>query len=129
MPFNRSFALNDTLYHIITSTGGEAPGPHCSAAVRDEGGGQRARIRRGVLRCAIQDFCMQGELNNINESRTVSSFTFSVLSLFPGASVQVRVKQEMVNDESRVKCTVASLGGLDLAAECKQMIDAINKYN
>lgn len=42
--------------------------------------------------------------------------------------LQVRVKQEMVNDESRVKCTVATMGELDLVAECKQMIDAIHKY-
>jgi hypothetical protein len=41
----------------------------------------------------------------------------------------VRVKQEMVQEEMRVKCTVLSLDDLDYLSECKQMIDAINKYN
>ncbi len=42
---------------------------------------------------------------------------------------QIRVKQEQVNDEMRVKCTVANLAALDFVAESRQMIDAINKYN
>ena len=33
-----------------------------------------------------------------------------------------------MNDEPRVKNTVMTLGDLDIVAECKQMLNAIEKY-
>ncbi len=41
---------------------------------------------------------------------------------------KARVKQESVNDELRVKCSVVRLDPIDYNSECKQMIEAINKY-
>jgi hypothetical protein len=38
------------------------------------------------------------------------------------------VKQESVNDEMRVKSTVVKLDRVDFPSECKQLIDAINRY-
>lgn len=43
--------------------------------------------------------------------------------------LQVRVKQESVNDEVRTKSTVVSMVELDLVDECRQMMEAINKYS
>ena len=43
-------------------------------------------------------------------------------------SLQVRVKQEMVNEEARIKSTVLSLEEPNFISECQQMFDAIMKY-
>ena len=40
----------------------------------------------------------------------------------------MRVKQETVNEEARVKSTVLSVEELDYVSECQQMFDAIMKY-
>jgi replication factor A1 len=50
-------------------------------------------------------------------------------ALFKTFVCKIRVKQEQVNDELRVKCNVIAMNALDLVAESKQMIEAINKYN
>lgn len=34
-----------------------------------------------------------------------------------------------VNDEQRIKCTVASVKPVDYARECKELIKAIGQYN
>ncbi len=50
-------------------------------------------------------------------------------ALFKTVVVKCRVKQEMVNDEYRVKSSAMKVDDLDFVAESKQMINAINKYN
>jgi len=47
---------------------------------------------------------------------------------FKTFTAKARVKQESVNDELRVKCSIVRLDPIDYNSECKQMIDAINKY-
>jgi replication factor A1 len=42
--------------------------------------------------------------------------------------MRVRIKQEIVKDEPRMKCTVVGLDEMDLVSECQQMHDAIMKY-
>jgi replication factor A1 len=50
-------------------------------------------------------------------------------ALFKTVVAKCRVKQEMVNDEPRVKSSVIKVDELDYVAECKNMLDAIAKYN
>lgn len=47
---------------------------------------------------------------------------------FKTFTAKARIKQESVNDELRVKCSITRLDQIDYNNECKQMIDAINKY-
>ncbi len=47
---------------------------------------------------------------------------------FKTFTAKARVKQDMVNDELRLKCSVVRLDPIDYNSECKQMIEAINKY-
>jgi len=42
--------------------------------------------------------------------------------------IQLRIKQEMVNDEMRTKSSVMAITDLDYVQENQKMIDAINKY-
>jgi len=49
-------------------------------------------------------------------------------ALFKTHVVKVRVKQETVNDEMRVKSTVMTMNDVDILSECKQMLNAIEKY-
>ena len=42
--------------------------------------------------------------------------------------VQSRVKEELVGDDKRLKCSIAKLETYDVVDECRQMIDAIAKY-
>lgn len=41
---------------------------------------------------------------------------------------QLRIKQEMVNDEMRTKSSVLAITEIDFVQENQKMIDAINKY-
>lgn len=50
-------------------------------------------------------------------------------ALFKTVIAKCRVKQEMVNDEPRVKSSVIKVDDLDFVAESKNMLDAIAKYN
>jgi replication factor A1 len=50
-------------------------------------------------------------------------------ALFKQLCIRLRVKQEMVNDEPRLKCTSFSMGSVDFAAESKQLLLAISKYD
>jgi hypothetical protein len=42
---------------------------------------------------------------------------------------QLRIKQEMVNDELRTKSTILAVSDIDYIAENQKMLDAIAKYN
>lgn len=42
---------------------------------------------------------------------------------------KVRVKNEMVNDEQRIKCSVMAVRPVDYAQECRDLLAAINRYN
>jgi ferredoxin len=42
---------------------------------------------------------------------------------------QLRIKQEMVNDELRTKSTILAVSDIDYIAENLKMLDAIAKYN
>jgi replication factor A1 len=50
-------------------------------------------------------------------------------AMFKPFLAKVRVKQEMVNDEMRVKNSMLKVEDLDFIDESKNLIDAINKYN
>ena len=41
---------------------------------------------------------------------------------------QLRIKQEMVNDEMRTKSSVLAITELDYVQENQKLLDAINKY-
>ena len=43
-------------------------------------------------------------------------------------SIQLRIKQELVNDEMRTKSTVLALTDIDYVAENQKLLDAIAKY-
>lgn len=43
--------------------------------------------------------------------------------------MQLRIKQEMVNDEMRTKSAVLAVSDIDYVTENQKMLDAINKYN
>lgn len=49
--------------------------------------------------------------------------------LFSQWIVRLRVKAEMVSDEQRIKCTIASLKPIDFVRESREMIKAISEYN
>lgn len=42
--------------------------------------------------------------------------------------IQLRIKQELVNDEMRTKSTVLALADIDYVAENQKLLDAIAKY-
>lgn len=50
-------------------------------------------------------------------------------ALFKQVTTKLRVKQEMVNDEPRIKSQVISLAPVDFKAESKQLLLAISKYD
>ena len=49
-------------------------------------------------------------------------------ALFKTVVAKCRVKQEMVNDEPRVKSSVIKVDDVDYVSECKHMLEAIAKY-
>jgi replication factor A1 len=50
-------------------------------------------------------------------------------ALFKQVCLKLRVKQDMVNDEPRMKSSAASYAPVDFAAESKQLMAAITKYD
>lgn len=42
---------------------------------------------------------------------------------------QLRIKQEMVNDELRTKSTMLAVSDIDYVAENQKLLEAIAKYN
>jgi len=49
-------------------------------------------------------------------------------ALFSEFIARLRVKQELVNDEQRLKAVGMVMTKLSYAAECAQMLQVINKY-
>ena len=49
-------------------------------------------------------------------------------ALFNQYIIKARVKEELVQEELRVKCVVNDLSKINYVKECSDMIDAINKY-
>lgn len=50
-------------------------------------------------------------------------------ALFKTFILRLRVKQEQVSDESRVKSSVMKLDDVDFAGESRMLLDAIARYN
>ena len=49
-------------------------------------------------------------------------------ALFQTVIAKCRVKQESVMEEMRVKTSIIRVDDIDFASECKNMLEAINKY-
>lgn len=69
---------------------------------------------------ALSDFKNEG-----NDSSYEKAFSDAQWKTF---TCKVRVKQEMVQDEPKLKVNVMALDEINYDSECKQMIDAIAKY-
>jgi hypothetical protein len=50
-------------------------------------------------------------------------------ALFKTVIAKVRVKQELVQDEQRIKASFTKVDDIDYVQECTQLIEAISKYN
>lgn len=80
-----------------------------------------ARVRNSLLLFAIYFYLL------CQDSLIIQSIT-NVCIMLDIPVQQLRVKQEMVNDEMRTKSTVMAISELDYVAENQKMLDAINKY-
>ena len=72
---------------------------------------------------AQEVFEMQSDAARSHEAEAVFAD-----ALFKTMVVKCRVKDEMVNGESRVKSSIIKIDDIDYAAESKNMLDAIAKY-
>jgi replication factor A1 len=75
-----------------------------------------------VLNCSAQDLY---ELRSQNFEEYERVFQDALFSEF---IARLRVKQELVNDEQRLKAVGLVMTKLSYAAECAQMLQVINKY-
>lgn len=76
-----------------------------------------------ILGCTAEDL-HQMKLNG-DEAGYEAVFSKALFQTLIG---KARIKQESVNDEMRVKSSIMKVDPINYSSECKQMIDAIDKY-